>query len=62
MTQELLTQSDAFLEGKLAALRILIAHYEKQRDSGLKYLTTETVIQTLDTLVLNLEEVFKNEC
>jgi len=57
--QQKLNENDSFLEGKLNSLRILEAHYADLERRGLHFLRVDQILETLRTLILNLEEVFK---
>lgn len=60
---ESVTQSivipDAFLDGKLSALRVLLEAYVEMHVRGVRKLTVLEVINTVRTLILNLEEEAK---
>ena len=47
---------DDFLEGKLSALHILFETYLELEIKGVKVLSIEELLQTIRTLILNLEK------
>ena len=49
-------QDNEFLEGKLNALHILFESYLELQIKDVKVLSTEEVLQTIRTLILNLEK------
>ena len=49
-------QDNEFLEGKLSALHILFESFQEMEIKGVKVLSVRELLQTIKTLVLNLEE------
>ena len=53
-SQTQVTDSD-FTTGKLTALHILLESYQEMEIKGVRFLSIEELLQTIRTLILNLE-------
>ena len=49
-------QQDNFLDGKLSALHILFETYLEMQVKGVRLLSLEELLNTIRTLILNLEK------